>query len=167
MTAFWPVLLLFAASAVYADENMAIEKPVAADTAQKFLNLAAFIRNEMDTGGRYEFIKPSDKQLVAVDLDTMAAMLQKSGAVANMSSAEKLALFNVQEHVNGLLTHNDSERLVCEHVNPIGSHIPQTTCRTYGAIERYRQKTGKMFQDASLKWPSKGGSAMPGDPNAH
>ena len=45
--------------------------------------------------------------------------------------------------MNGLLKHNDANRLVCESRAPVGSHLPVTTCRTFGEIERGRADANK------------------------
>jgi hypothetical protein len=140
------LIALLHLSTAFADDGKT-GKFVVADTAQKFADTATDIRKQMEPGGRFEFIKPGDKEVVNSDLDRMAAMLQKSGSVAAMSADDRIKLFNVQEHLNGVLTHSDSERLVCERTAPVGSHIPTTTCRTYGEIERQRQQTARYLSE--------------------
>ncbi len=124
-----------------------IQKPVAADTPEKFTQTAEQVRKEMGAGGRYEFIRPDDKTKVNADLDSMAAMLQKSGSVGAMKEDEKVQLFNTQEHLNGMLTHSDRNRLVCENSAPTGSNLRRTTCMTVGEIELKRQRDQKGIQD--------------------
>lgn len=114
---------------------------VVADTAEKFAPLEQKIRHEMEAGGRYEFISAHDRDSVNENLDAMAALLGKSGSVASMNEADKTRLFNLQEQVNGALAQNASDRLICERVAPVGSHLPVKTCRTYGEIVRNRQNT--------------------------
>ena len=72
----------------------------------------------MAPDGRYEFIRPDDKAKVEADFDAMKALLQKAGSVETMSQQDKVHLFNLQENANGILTHSDSNRLVCEHTAP-------------------------------------------------
>ena len=127
-----------------------IENRVAADTPEKFQQVQADIRSDMGSGGRYEFIRPDEKAKVEDDLNIMASMLQKSGSVDAMSQTDKVRLFNTQENLNGILTHSDSNRLVCEHRAPVGTSIPRTTCQTLGEIERSRKATNKTMQDAAL-----------------
>lgn len=140
-------LMTTAASAAALADGKVLEKPVAADTPPTFAALAATIRAEMRDGGRYEFIRPDDKARVGADLDEMATMLQKSGSVAAMTESDKVRLFNMQEHVNGILTHSDRNRLVCEHRPPIGSNIPITSCKTIAEIEKARRDAQKMSMD--------------------
>jgi hypothetical protein len=139
---------LFFVVSAWADQ--VIEKPVAADTPDKFAKTTDEIHQEMSAGGRYEFIRPDEKAKVETDLHTMAAMLRKSGSVERMTQIEKVQLFNTQEHVNGILTHSDSSRLVCEHRAPTGTTIPRTTCQTFGEAERSRKATNKFLQDSAL-----------------
>jgi len=141
-------MLVLAAGAAGADE--AIKNRVAADTADKFQALAADVRKDMSPGGRYEYITPDDKSKVEADLTTMTEMLQKAGSVNAMSERDKVALFNTQEHLNGLLTHSDSNRLVCERVAPIGTTIPKTTCRTVAEIERSRRAGQDSIRKAGI-----------------
>lgn len=149
-TLLFALIAMLSLQSAYASDSKKIENPVAADTLAKFTDLDAAIRIQMAPGGHYEYMKSGDKQRVSTDLDRIDAMLQKAGSVDAMSVDDRLKLFNTQEHVNGLLTRNDSNRLVCERVAPLGSHIPQTSCRTYGQIERERMDTEKALQDANM-----------------
>jgi hypothetical protein len=144
-----------------------IEKPVVADTPDAFAKQGEWIENEMKEGGRYEFATPADKQRVQVLLGQMSNLLQRSGSVAAMDQATKVALFNNQEEVNGILKHNDSNRLVCENIKPIGSNISQTHCYTFGQIEQTRRKTKlglDEFNGFNRCGAVAGGSSLPGKP---
>ena len=136
-------VVALAGSSAFAAENssksMVIEKPVVADTPETFAQQAAWIEKEMQADGRYEFAKPADKQRVNVLLGQMSNLLQRSGSVASMDHDTRVQMFNDQEEVNGLLKHNDANRLVCQSYQPIGSHIPTTTCVTY----RQREETAR------------------------
>jgi len=136
-------VVVLAGSPAYAvedsDKSKVIEKPVVADTPEAFAQQEAWIEKEMQPDGRYEFTKPADKQRVNVLLGQMSNLLQRSGSVASMDHDTRVQLFNDQEEVNGLLKHNDANRLVCQSYQPIGSHIPTTTCVTY----RQREETAR------------------------
>ena len=123
------------------DKSKVIEKPVVADTPETFAQQASWIEQEMQPEGRYEFAKPADKQRVKVLMSQMSSMLQRAGSVAAMDHDSKVQLFNDQEEVNGLLKHNDANRLVCSSRQPIGSHIPVTTCVTYRQQEETARNT--------------------------
>jgi hypothetical protein len=131
------------------DSGKVIQKRVNADTPSAFAEVAAAVRNEMGTGGRYEFISPDEKAKANADLDAMAGMLQKYGSVAAMRQDERVVLFNTQEHLNGVLTHSDRNRLVCEHRPPMGSNIAVTSCKTVAELEKMRRDGQKMAMDGS------------------
>jgi hypothetical protein len=121
------------------------EKPVFADTPEKFALQAQFVRDGMQPGGRYEFINPGDRARVLLSLDEMASLLHAAGSVGAMNTRNKTTLFNDQELINRLLTHNDANRLVCESRAPTGSHLLVTRCHTFGEIERgHRELQGKL-----------------------
>jgi hypothetical protein len=124
-----------------------VKDRVKADTAEKFATVAAEVREEMSNGGRYEFITADGRTRVENDLNSMMAMLQKSHSVAEMNAGDKVTLFNLQENLNGILTKSDSNRLVCEHTAPLGSHIQGASCQTYGQIERRRRESQKYMDD--------------------
>jgi hypothetical protein len=130
------------------------EKRVAADNADtpdKFDQVIDEVHQEMGTGGRYEFIKPDAKVQVDADLTAMDAMIKKAGSVSAMTPTTKVELFNHQEHLNGILTHNDGNRLVCERRPPMGTNIPVTTCKPVAEIEKMRRDSQKMMQDADKR----------------
>jgi len=152
-------------SAMAADgKSDAREQRVRADTAESFAATAAEVRRQMSaSGGRYEFIRPEEKGNVNADLDSMSAMFQKFGSVAAMNQPEKVQLFNTQEHLNGLLTHNDRDRLVCEHRPPMGSNIAVTSCKTVAEVEKMRRDSQKLAMDQeSNGWKCRGARAGTG-----
>lgn len=133
------------------DAGKVVEKPVFADTPEKFALQAQFVRDGMQPGGRYEFINPGDRARVESRLEQMAGLLKAAGSVAAMSRNNKTTLFNDQEEINRLLTHNDANRLVCESRAPTGSHLLVTRCRTFGDIERgHRQMQHKLEEINNL-----------------
>ncbi len=141
-------IFLLSAAACWADA--VVKDAVKADTAEKFVSTVSEINTEMDAGGRYEFISATDKIKVQDDLNRMSAMLQASHSVGQMTADQKIALFNLQENLNGILTKSDSNRLVCEHQAPLGSHIKAATCQTVGQIERRRRESQKYMTDHDL-----------------
>jgi hypothetical protein len=152
---FFAALMLLATSAfaqaAKTDKDGVIIKPVFADTPDKFAEQTLRIHADMQVGGRYEFTNPADKRTIDRLLGQMANRLQSAGSVEAMNHNMRLALFNDQEEVNGILKHNDSNRLVCESRAPIGTNILRTTCHTYGQIQTTARNTkeGLMQYDLS------------------
>lgn len=108
-----------------------LKQAVKADNRDAFTAVAATVRQDMQPGGRYEFVDSKEREDVNVHLNDMQGLLDKYGTVAQMDQDAKTRLFNDQEAVNGVLTRRDDQRLVCENTAPLGSHIPRTTCQTY------------------------------------
>ena len=138
--------ILFAHSAPAVQSNV-VEKPLVAETLNGFNAEAAKIHEQMQPGGTYALIKSADKARVEKRLGEMHQILQNHVSENELPQADKLALVNAQEEVNGILRHNDSNRLVCESRAPVGSHIPVTKCRTFGEIEEQRQSDTKSIGD--------------------
>ena len=132
------ILSLMLAAPSYAKK--AEEKAVAADTPEKFEALVTTIRGQMAPGERYEFLSNTNRNTVNHKLDLMDQMLIKAGSVSAMDHQTQVELFAMQEEVNGILARNASDRLVCTHVAPVGSHIPKTICHTVAELARSKKK---------------------------
>lgn len=144
---FLAAALLLQAGTLYAAD--AAEKPLVAQTFDAFKQDSARIRKQMQPGGVYEHTSASDQARVESRLGDMYKLLEAHSSQAGMSEADKIALFNAQEEINGVLQHNDNNRLVCEQVAPVGSHRPVKTCRTYGELMERQRQDEKNMQDRS------------------
>ena len=141
-------LIAFAASAAWAGE--VVKKPVdAADTPEKLQAMIDSIHAEMAVDKRYEFINPTERRDVDNDFAKMMALITKAGSVSAMKEGDRVALFNAQEHLNGILTHSDRNRVVCERHQKLGSNLPVNECSTVADIERNRANSQKFMQDRS------------------
>ena len=123
------------------------EKPLIAHTLDSFQKDSARIHQQLQPGGQYEHTSDADKQRVETRLVDMSRLLQAHSSQAEMTETDKVALLNAQEEINGILQHNDNNRLVCEHVAPVGSHRPVTTCQTYGEKMARQQRDQKYMED--------------------
>lgn len=125
---------LLLSGSVFAANTPASDKPLVGQSLESFNAEAAKIREEMKPGGAYSHIQASDRGRVEARLSEMEKLLSTHAAQGDLRPEEKVHLVNAQEEVNGILHHNDNNRLVCERVAPVGSHVPVTTCRTFGEI---------------------------------
>ena len=123
------------------------EGSVKADTKEAFETLASSVRKEMEDGGKYEYVKPDERKKIDDALAKMTELFEQSGAVANMKEEQKIALFNNQEIVNSILTLRDRDRVICKKEAPVGSHIPVTSCHTYGQEVEAREGAKKTMDD--------------------
>jgi len=145
------IAAMFMLSSAYAGGNRSqvIEKPLVGQTLDSFNQESAKIREQMQPGGIYGLMKPADKARVETRLGDMQKLLTDHAADSSMAPNDRIALANAQEEVNGLLRHNDMNRLVCERRAPVGTNIPVTTCRTFGEIEEARHDAMKSMTDAN------------------
>ena len=121
-------------------KGTAKEKPVVAQTLADFEIQSAAVREGMQPGGVYSYINDGDKHRVEQRLDEMHQLLQQHSTQAELSKADRIALFNTQEDLNAVLLQNDNNRLECESGAHTGSRIHVTTCKTHGELmERQRR----------------------------
>lgn len=146
--AFATALSILALGQTAAKENYR-ETGVKADTREAFDSVEQNVRKNMAPGGKYEFVKPDERRTIEKKLGEMDALFNQAGSVANMKEDQKIALFNAQETVNSILTLRDRDRVICKKEAPVGSHIPVTTCHTYGQEIEARQGTQKQLDDWS------------------
>jgi len=125
----------------------AIEKRLVAQTLEAFDHEAAAVREGMQPGGVYEHMKEADKARVDMGLERMHKLLQDHAGQGDLSQPEKVALLNMQEEVNAVLLHNDSNRLICEIGAPTGSRIRVKTCNTYGELMARQERDQHLLGD--------------------
>ena len=142
------ILMMLAGSSALAEE--VVKKPVdTADTPDKLQAVIDSVHAEMAKDKRYEFINPTQRRDVDNDFAAMMALMTKAGSVAAMREDDRVKLFNAQEHANGILTHSDRNRLVCERRQKMGSNLPVNECSTVADIERNRANSQKLMLDKS------------------
>jgi hypothetical protein len=125
--------------------DKANERPVAGQTLATFERDAAAVREGMEPGGNYGYIRPEDKARVEKRLDDMQKLLgEHPGALAPQ---DKMTLLNEQEELNALLLQNDNNRLICDRSAHTGSRIPTTTCQTYGQQMQRQERDRHALND--------------------
>ncbi|GAA0716891.1 hypothetical protein [Dokdonella soli] len=140
-------LVLFAMISPAAAKESKYHEVVNASSQDRLEQLVVMVQGEMKPGGRYEFVKPDERKTIDAKFAEMLDLLKRKGSIEAMQQDEKVRLFNAQEMVNSILTRRDSDRVICENRTPIGSHIPQTSCHTYGQAEEARHDTVKKMMD--------------------
>jgi hypothetical protein len=105
--------------------------PMVGQTLNSFEQDSARIRSDMQPGGKYGYISNIERSRVEDRLADMQKLLAAHADAADMQPSDKVALLNAQD---------DNNRLVCEHVAPVGSHRPITTCHTYAEIMQQRER---------------------------
>lgn len=113
-------------------DNKAVVK---ADTKEDFEAVVAAIQKQMQPGGRWQFVSPSERSTIDGNFADMQKLYDQYGSVDKMDSAAKVRLLADQSSVNAILTKKDGDRLICQSEIPVGSHLPIKTCRTYAQIQ--------------------------------
>jgi len=127
--------------------DTAIEKRLVAQTLEAFDQEAAAVRDGMQPGGVYEHMKAAAKTRVDTGLERMHKLLQDHAGQGDLSQAEKVTLLNLQEEVNAVLLHNDSNRLICEIGAPTGSRIRVKTCNSYGELMARQERDQNLLNN--------------------
>lgn len=147
-------MILLQAGMVHAAKTEVIVK---AENKADFAAVAIAVQNQMNSGGRYGYIDKKEREDVNAGLSYMQSLFDKYNSVDQMDQNTKIDLFNHQEAVNAILTRRDNNRLVCENTAPVGSHIPRTTCQTYGETQREHRNTRQTLDDMKRVQTPKGG----------
>jgi len=108
-----------------------------------FEQQAQEVREGMQPGGPYEFVKPRKRSAIESDLDLMASMLAKHDSAARMPPDDLVALYNAQERINATLMQREQKRQICERRRTLGSNIPKTVCESYGDWKRAQRQFGE------------------------
>jgi hypothetical protein len=125
--------------------DQAIEKRLVAQTLDAFDQESTAVRQGMQSGGVYEYMKPTEKARVETGLDQIHKLLQDHAGQSELSPQDKVALLNTQEEVNAILLHNDNNRLICEIAAPPGSRIRVKTCNTYGQMMARQERDQRLL----------------------
>ena len=138
---------LFLSFNVYAAEKK-LDPALQATNKEKFEDQSAAIRQQMKTGGRWEFVNTQERGQVEARLDEIAGLMAKVNTVEELSEDDRLKMYVAQEDVNAILTKKDGRRLICESTAPTGSNRKVKVCITYAERERNRKATSdQMFRN--------------------
>jgi hypothetical protein len=111
-------------------------KPVVkADTKDHFTAVVAAIHQQMQPGGRWQYIDKSERNTIDNSFADMSRLYDQFGSVDKMNQSAQVRLLADQSTVNTILTRKDGERLICETNIPVGSHFPVKTCKTYAQMQ--------------------------------
>jgi hypothetical protein len=108
---------------------------VKADSKENFEAVVAAIHQQMQPGGRWQYIDARERTTVDGSFADMGKLYDQFGSVDKMDQAAKVRLLADQSTVNAILTKRDGDRLICQTELPVGSHLPVKTCKTYSQIQ--------------------------------
>ena len=114
-------------------------KPVVkADSKENFEAIVAAIQQQMQPGGRWQYIDANERGTIDGSFADMGKLYDQFGSVDKMDQNAKVRLLADQSTVNAILTRKDGDRLICQSELPVGSHLPVKTCKTYTQIQAER-----------------------------
>ncbi|MGH8211889.1 MAG: hypothetical protein ACREPP_01510 [Rhodanobacteraceae bacterium] len=131
------------ATAIPEDDGKPVVK---ADTKDNFEAIVAAIHQQMQPGGRWQYINQSERGTLDNSFADMGKLYDQFGSVGKMDDNAKMRLLTDQGTVNAILTRKDGERLICKSELPVGSHLPVKTCRTYAQIQAERSDAQEFFR---------------------
>lgn len=149
------LLILALPLSARADDDV-VQKPITAADLTTFDAQVAKVKEEMQPGGVYEHISPTSKSKVDDGFAELRTMLS-SHVGGTLSPDAKIEIFNKEEQVNALLRQNDNNRKICEHIAPIGSHIPVTKCTTYGDLMRSQRNNKDVLRELNKTYKNSEG----------
>lgn len=123
-------------------------KPVVkADTKDNFAAIVAAIHQQMQPGGRWQYIDRNERATIDGSFADMGKLYDQYGSVDKMDQATKVRLLADQNTVNAILTKKDGDRLICQSEMPVGSHLPVKTCKTYAQIQAEQRGAQQALQN--------------------
>jgi hypothetical protein len=122
-------------------------KPVVkADTADNFQAIVAAIHQQMQPGGRWQYIDKQERATIDGSFADMQTLYDQFGSVDKMDQAARVRLLADQSTVNAILTKKDGDRLICSTQMPVGSHLPVQTCKSYAQIQAEERGAQEMLR---------------------
>ena len=140
---FITVALLLAVGSAYADEQQ-----LTMLNKHDFMAMKSKVGKEFEKGNRYREILPPDQEKVSKALERMEARWQKADDVSQLSPDDRVEMVNDEQLVDTILQNASADsRTICERSEPIGSHRPQTTCKTVAQMKREQEKSQGSMRD--------------------
>lgn len=105
------------------------------------------IERDLSDGKTYAEMNRAERDEVRGILSRMEARLEGVSNVDELSEPDRVALFNDQERVNGMLVagYRDS-RVVCEQIRRTGTHRRQAACQTVAERRRRLETDQEMMR---------------------
>ncbi len=134
--AWWAVVMVAFASGVGA------QIPDRDLNREDFADQVKLVREGMQPGGQYAFVKPEQRVAVKEDLDMISELLAKNETMRALKDADQIKVYNAQERINATLTQRKEKRVVCQRKKPMGSNIPREECQSFGAWKLTQRQLG-------------------------
>lgn len=135
----WWLVLVLVAFAAGAEAQI----PDRSLNREDFAGQAQAVRDGMQPGGEYDFVKEEQRAAIEEDLGLISGLLTKNESVGALHDTDLIKIYNAQERINAALTQREEKRVVCERRKVLGSNIPKNDCRSFGAWKLAQRQLGE------------------------
>lgn len=125
--------------------------PVTARAPRAFDRQAAVVKEDLKPGGQYDSLSAQDRTRALDLLERIGNRLHRAGSVDAMSENDRVALFNDQGELNGLLRGSAGSELVCEKGQVTGSRLTSTTCLSAAQREEWKREHSEALRDSTQR----------------
>lgn len=108
-----------------------------------FADQAKLVREGMQPGGQYDFVKTKQREAIEEDLGLISDLLAKNASAVVLKDTDLIKIYNAQERINATLTQREEKRVVCERRKVLGSNIPKNECQSFGAWKLAQRQLGE------------------------
>jgi hypothetical protein len=111
-----------------------------------FLQKQAALREDIEHSKKYSHVKPEAKQKIFAAQDKLAGLLKGHQTVDELSTNDKVEVFNAQTEILAQLDQAEPDRVICSNESKTGSHLPTVMCTTKRDRDAQRAAIQKMYQ---------------------
>jgi len=140
-----PALLLLFAPIAAAFASDVAPKPTVIRDVGDWVGHQRDVRAEFETAKRWAHVKPRDKERLYAAQDQAFALLDGRASVDELSTDQKLELYNAQGVIASVLTEAELDREVCKRETLVGSHRSGLVCMTVREKRRIQEMDHDML----------------------
>jgi hypothetical protein len=96
----------------------------------KFVAQQRDVREDFRYSKKFAHVTEADKQRLYRAQDELFALLENRSSVDELTTDQRIALFNAQETVSAVLLEAELDREVCRREKTVGSHRATLVCTT-------------------------------------
>lgn len=136
------VLVVLLLAVLFATPVLAADKAGGAPvlnnmSVQDFLKFHSDLAKKLDRK-EYNRVSDKDRDIIANAQATIRQTLAGKSSMDQLSQIDRVTVFNAHERVVAAWDEAEDQRLVCKRVTKIGSHRPETVCKTVAEQEAER-----------------------------
>jgi hypothetical protein len=111
-------------------------------TRQEFAAMKARIVKDIGDGKQYKEMTANDQKTLVAALNRMDARWEHADENGQLNPNDRVEMANDQELVSTITQHASADtRVVCQRIEPIGSHFPKNVCKTVAQARREQEQS--------------------------